>query len=230
MPALPCCTVRPEKIHDTRTSARITDIAAAILSSSILGATDYLTQVATNPTTILWSALLVLCMGFSCAGIGFSLYPILKNHGEGLALSVAGFRLMEGTLQIVSALGLVALLAVGQEFVTSGSPPVSFFQPAGAAIKTVSDWMSNGFYLFPWCIAAFLYSFVFWKTKLVPRWLTGWGILGLVLMLMSSFLVMFNVFPTLSSMLAVLNLPIALQEMVLAIWLIVRGYKFPQKT
>lgn len=222
-------------MSSSKTNARITGvlfilgtatgITAAGLLSSILSSPDLLAQVAASRVAVLAAALLVLFMGFSCAGIGISLYPVLKPHGEGVAVGVVGFRVVEGTLQAVSAVGLVALLAVSHEFVKAGSPEGSFYQPLGAAIKTVSDWMGNGFYLFPWCIAAFLYYGVFYQTKLVPRWLSVWGFVGLVLMLISTFLAVFGVFGHMSPAQGLMNLPIALQEMVLAGWLIVKGYQ-----
>jgi len=218
----------------SKTNARITGvlfilgtatgIAAATLMAPLLASPDYLSRLAAHRGLVLVAAFLVMFMGFSCAGIGLSLYPVLKKHGAGLALAVVGFRLMEGTLQVVSALGIVALLSLSTEFLAFGSQDPSFFQPLGAVLRTASDWMGNGFYLFPWCIAAFLYYSVFWKTKLVPRWLSLWGILGLFLMLASSFLAMFGALDTLSPVLGLMNSPLALQEMVLAVWLLVKGY------
>ena len=167
----------------------------------------------------------MLFLGLACAGIGISLYPVLKRHGEGLALGVMGFRLIEGALQIVGAIVLIALLAVSREFVKAGSPADSFFQPAAAAIKAVRDWAANGSAVFPWCVGAFIYYVVFYKTRLVPRWLSVWGLLGITLFLASAFAVMFGFIGSFSTTQMVLSLPIMAQKMVLAGWLIVKGYR-----
>lgn len=92
--------------------ATVVGIAAAVPSGPDLGASDILDALAQNKQTILFTAFLVMVMGFSCAGIGISLYPVLKCFGPGWALGAAGFRILEGTLQVVSSIGLVALLAV----------------------------------------------------------------------------------------------------------------------
>jgi hypothetical protein len=221
-------------MNGSKTNARITGvlfilgtvpiIAAMLLWGQSVSSPEYLSVMAANRVPSLLYALAIMVMGLACAGIGISLYPVLKRHGEGPAMAAMGFRLMEGTLQIVSAVGIIALLGLSQEFVKAGSPPNSFFQGAGAAIKAVTDWVGNGFYLFPWCIGATVYYSVFYRTRLVPRWLSLWGLLALALMLVSAFGAMFGIMGSMSPAQFLLNMPIALQEMVLAVWLIVKGY------
>jgi len=222
-------------MSNSKTNARITGVlfilgtVPIIVAMSLWGRSvsspDYLSSMATSRIPVLLYALAIMFMGLACAGIGISLYPVLKRRSEGLAIAAMGFRIMEGTLQIASAVGIVALLGLSQEFVKAGSPPNSVFQPAGATIKTVNDWMGNGFYLFPWCIAASIYYSIFYRTRLIPRALSIWGLLGLALMLVSTFGAMFGLIGSMSSMQFIFNMPIAMQEMVLAVWLIVKGYK-----
>ena len=220
---------------NSRTNARITGvlfilgtvppIVAMVLWGQSISSSDYLSLMAANDNRILLYALGVMFMGFACAGIGISLYPVLKPHGESLALGVIGFRLMEGTIQVISAFIIVALLAVSQEFVKAGNPPDSYFQSAGAAIKAVREWIANGAFLFPWCIGATIYYAIFFRTRLVPRWLSVWGLLGLVLMLVGAIAGMFGLTASFSAVQMVLMLPIMVQELVLALWLIMKGYK-----
>jgi hypothetical protein len=195
-----------------------------------LASPGYLTEMAAHSAEILGIALAALCMGLACAGIGLSLYPVLKRHSEAQALAAAGFRIMEGTIQVVSAISIIALLAVSQEFVKAGSPPDSFFQPLAAAIKSVREWVLNGAFLLPWCIGAFFYYRIFFKTRLVPRWLSVWGLIGLALMLAGAFTSMFGLLGLFSAAQFLLMLPILIQEMVLAVWLIVKGYREEGRT
>jgi len=225
----------------SRTSARITGVlfilgtvppmAAGLLWAPFVSSPDYLSGMAAHSVQILYLALFdLLFLGLACAGIGISLYPVLKRHSEGPALAVMGFRLIEGAIQIVGAVILIALLAVSQEFVKAGSPSNSFFQPAAAAIKAVRDWAANGSAVFPWCVGAFIYYTVFYRTRLIPRWLSVWGLLGLSLFLVSAFAVMFGFIRSFSTTQMVLSLPILVQEMVLAAWLIVKGYREEGRT
>jgi hypothetical protein len=200
-------------------------IAATMLWGRLVCSPDYLTLMAADSAKILLLALSIMFMGFACAGIGISMYPVLKPHGEVPALGAMGFRIIEGTLQVASAAILVALLSLSREFVKAGSPADSWFQPAAAAIKGVREWMANGAFLFPWSIGGFIYYMVFYRTRLVPRWLSAWGLLGLVLMLAGAFAGMFDLLGSFSPVQLLLMLPIMVQEMVLAVWLIIKGYK-----
>ena len=221
-------------LSHSKTNARITGIlfilgtvpvmVAMGLWGQSVSSPDYLSLMAAHSNEVLLFALSVMFMGLACAGIGISMYPILKPHGEALALGVVGFRVMEGTLQLVSAISTAVLLALSQEFVRAGSPADSFFQPVAAVVMSVREWLSNGFYLFPWCVAAFIYYTVFYRTRLLPRWLSAWGLLGLLLMLIGAFAGMFGLVEAFSPPQMLLMFPIMLQEMVLAVWLIVKGY------
>lgn len=200
-------------------------VVAAALFEPLAASENYLFSLGNHPVQGLWSALLTMFMGFACAGIGISLYPAIKPYGEGHALATTGFRIMEGTMHVVNAFLIVALLSLGQVFLVSGVSEEFFFRSAGAALKAVRAWSNNGSAVFPWCIGAFIYYGVFFKTKLVPRWLSLWGIGSLILFLISAFGVMFGALGFFSPVQQLLCLPIALQEMVLALWLIVKGYR-----
>jgi hypothetical protein len=193
------------------------------LLGNTLNASDYLTKISANQGQMLIAALLQFIMGVACAGIGLALYPILKNYNESLAIGSVGFRIIEGVLDIVAAISFLALLALSQEFVKAGAPDASYFQTAGVLINTGDEWLSNGATLLCWVIGAFMYYSLFYQYRLVPRWLSVWGLVGITLVTIGGVLVMLHVIPGLGTVQMVLNLPIFPQEMVLAVWLIAKG-------
>ncbi|MEW5960082.1 MAG: DUF4386 family protein [Chloroflexota bacterium] len=69
-----------------------------------------------------------------------------------------------------------------------------------------------------------MYYYIFYQSKLIPRWLSGWGIIAAVLHLTAVFLIIFGQIGPFTMIQVVLALPIALQEMVLAVWLIAKGF------
>ncbi len=188
-----------------------------------LNAPDHLTRISINESQMVIATLLKFIMGIACAGIGLALYPILRKYNEGLAIGAVGFRIIEGVIDVVGALGYVALLALSQEFVKAGAPQSSFFQTADVLINTSAVWLRDVAMLLTWCIGALMYYSVFYQYRLVPRWLSVWGLVGITLTSISCLLVLFHRIPPAGTIQVILSLPIMVQEMVLAVWLIAKG-------
>jgi hypothetical protein len=201
--------------------------AAGILSlfaQPILDSPDSLSRISANEPTVLAGAFLVFIMGWAGAGIGISMYPILRRHNEGLALGAAGFRIIEGVFDCIGAVLILLLATLSREFIKAGPADLAQFQNLGALLREGRTWVGDVSALPAWCIGAYLYYALFFKTRLVPRWLSVWGLAGITLVVAASMLVLFRQITTLSSIQMLMSLPIAVQEMVLAIWLIVKGF------
>ena len=205
----------------------VSGVLGAVIGKPILGAPDYLSTLSANEGQMLIYTLLMFIMGVACAGIGLALYPILKKYNEGLAIGTAGFRIIEGVGDIVAAICVIVLLALSQEFVKAGAPDASFFQTAGVAVNAGIDWLSHGAILLCWSISALMHYSLFYQYRLVPRWLSVWGLAGIALVTIGGVLVMLHVIPGFGSVQMLLSLPIFPQEMVLAVWLIVKGVNTP---
>lgn len=189
----------------------------------ILNNPDYLLKIFVNENRVILGALFLLIGAFACAGIAISLYPILRRYHEGLALGSVGFRIIEGVLYIVGIIGVLLLLTLSQEFVKAGAPASSYFQTSGVLLRAEYDW-ANLTGILAFYLGALMYYAIFYQSKLIPRWLSGWGFVGATLGLVASMFVLFGLIGQLSTIQVVLNLPIGVQEMVLAIWLIGKGF------
>jgi hypothetical protein len=196
----------------------------ALFALPSLNAPDYLTKISANEPTVLAGALLVFIMGWAGAGIGISMYPVLRKYNEGLALGAAGFRIIEAVFHCIGAVLILLLATLRREFMKAGPADLAQFQNLGALLREGRTWLGDVTSLPAWCIGAYLYYSLFYRTRLVPRWLSLWGLAGITLVVASSMLVLFRQIASLSTAQMLLSLPIALQEMVLAIWLIVKGF------
>ncbi len=200
---------------------------ASILSLPFLepiNASNYLVSVSANGNQVTIGALLAFIAAAASASIAISLYPILRKYNEGLALGAVGFRLIEGVFYIVGVMCLLLLLTLSQEFVKAGAPDTSYFQTLGVLLLAGYHWVGNVGSLLAFCLGALMYYYIFYQTRLVPRWLSGWGLVGATLCMVAGMLVMFRLIGPMSTFQVVLALPIAVQEMVLAVWLIVKGF------
>jgi hypothetical protein len=201
----------------------VSGVISAVICIPVWNAPDYLLRLSANESLISLGTFLQFIMGISCAGISIALYPILRKFSESLAIGAVGFRLIENMLQILKAVSMITLLALSQEFIRAGSPTTSYFQGAAEIITTASDWMIHGAALICLSIGASMYYIVFYQHRLVPRWLSGWGLVSITLVTIASVLVMFGVIPGFGTIQGAANLSIFAQEMVFAVWLIAKG-------
>jgi len=201
--------------------------ASGVLSLGFLetthGALDMF-KISANENQLLIGALLILIMAAACASTAFWMYPVLRNYSEALALGAVGFRLIEGMLMVITAICIVVLLTLSQEFVKAGAADSLYFQIFGVIIQAGSNWVFDVPRALAWFTAALMYYYIFYRTKLIPRWITVWGLIGVTLSATAAVLGMFGLLDTSMATQLLMNFPIFLQEMVMAIWLIVKGF------
>ena len=217
----------------TRRTARIVGIlfivatAASLASLPVLKpflSGDHFIKMAASEHRVILGVFLKIVMAFACPAIALWLYPVLKERSKGgPALGSVGFRLIEGTLYAVGAVVLLSLLTLSQEFVKAGASASSGFGTAGTVLLAARDWASLVAVL-AFYVGGFMYYCIFYSSRLVPRWLSVWGIAAVVLGAVAALLVMFGVTGSMSTVQVVLNIPIGVNEIVLAVWLIVKGF------
>ena len=195
-------------------------LGRVVLLDPILKGADVLAKVAANQTQVAAGALLGLVAFFASAGIAIALYPVLRRFGEGLALGSVGFRVLEAGFYSIGAIAVLSMLTLGP---TETGTSASFVHASGELLLAVRSWAgivgTLAFY-----VGGLMYYIVFYQSRLIPRWLSGWGVVAVAMGFTASVLVVFQVITPMTAPQIVLNLPIFLQEMVLAVWLIAKGF------
>ena len=195
-----------------------------VLTRPVLGGSDFLVNVSTHEIQIIAGALFVLIMGFALAMVPVVMFPLLKKYNEALALGYVVFRgALETVMYIVLAISWLLLIPVSQEYVKAGAPDASYFQTLGAVLLKGHD-LIGPVLTIVFCLGALIFYYLLYQTNLIPRWLSGWGLIAIIPYLAAGLLVLFGFFGPLSTGEVVLELPMALQEMVMAVWLIVKGF------
>jgi hypothetical protein len=189
----------------------------------ILKAPDYLGKLFAHENQVILGGLLIFFSAIACASIAIWLYPVLKKQHEALALGSVVFRIMESMLYIVGVVGLLSLLTLSHEYAKAGAANASLFQVSGTALLAIKDWAGE-LSVIAFTVGAMMYYYVFYKSKLVPRWLSGWGFLAAVSSLAAVLLSISGQIAPFSTVFILLQIPIGLQEMVLAVWLIAKGF------
>lgn len=199
---------------------------AGILSVAYaVDAPDYLLKAAANAKEVMTAAFFHLMMAPACVGIALALYPVLRQYHPHLAFGFAGFRVIAGGFIILGVAFLLLILTLSQEFVRAGAPQAAYFQTLGALLQAGRDLVNHVAMTLAISLSGLMYYAMLYQTRLVPRWLSGWGLVGTTLTIFATLLVMFRLIGIITTGYLVLNFPMALQEMVLAVWLIVKGFR-----
>jgi hypothetical protein len=122
---------------------------------------------------------------------------------------------------MVGVVSLLSLLTLGQQFTTAGAADRTSLQAIGNLLVSVHGHAAL-VAVFAFCLGASMYYYLFFQSRLIPRWLSGFGIVAIILMMVACVLALFSGNRITSYI--PLAAPIAVQEIVLGVWLIVKGF------
>lgn len=193
----------------------------------IIGSADYLVGMSENSGMVMISTFLNVIMAGSVVAIAVVIYPILKKTSETLAIGYLAARIIEGTMLAIGSIAWLALASLGGEFVQAGTPDGSHFQSLGNMLVSASTSAMTLGTDIAFSISALILYYLFIKANLVPKWISIWGLVG------GALLLVLGVMKTLGAPYGAVEIaftaPIALNEMVLAVWLIVKGFNTPNE-
>jgi hypothetical protein len=200
----------------------VSGILSRVVTGPIKSTPDLLASISANGNPITLGALLVLTMGLALVMIPVLAYPVLRKHDEILALGYVVFRgALETFYYMAIFVSWLLVLPLGRVY-QAASPDASNLRLLANVLLETNEIAVLGMIIF--CLGGAMFYYLLFKSKLVPQWLSGWGFIALILNLAVGLLAMFGFFGPTSPISDVLQIPIALQEMVLAGWLIVKGF------
>ena len=200
--------------------ATVVHLVASSLVPALTGA-DYLTRLSAHKSQAAAAVLLNLVGYLACAGIAVALYPALSKWNVGMALGAVVFRAVETVYYLVGVVNLLSLSTLGQQFSAAGAAERAPLQAIANSLVSIKD-HAGLVAVFAFCLGAFLYYYAFFQSRLIPRWLSGFGLVAIVLLMAACLLALFSGNRITSYV--PLAMAIFIQEMVLAVWLIVKGF------
>jgi len=196
-----------------------TFIFSNVLITPILASHNLMAAVAGHAQLLVAAALIGLIEGTATAGLAIALYPILKRQHPALALGYAGMRIGELAIAAVGfGLGGLLLVTLGSSGATG---PVS--ETLGTLLIALRHWTLMLVYVYT-AVGGVLLSYMLFKNRLVPRWLTVLGLIGYPALLVVAVLDMLGIVDTVAGSGTIGLVPGGLFELLLPIWLFVRGF------
>jgi hypothetical protein len=193
------------------------------LLASVVGTgpiASILVNVSKNLTRMRISNLVALLNSVAIIFLAVMFYVVFNNQYRIIALVALGCFVAEAITLAVSKIGAYALIPLSQEFVEAGAPEPSYLQTLGHFLYYGLDRLGYEIHMLFFCLGGILWYYLLYSSGLVPRGLAIWGLVAVCLLSIPVLLVLYS---RGSTRLLVLGLPYAPFELVLGVWLIVKG-------
>lgn len=193
-------------------------IGAVAFVEPVLSAPDVLSAASANSGKLVLGTLLELVNGVFYLGIAALMFPILRKRADALAIGYVAFRVIEFIMQVLAELSPMALLTVSKGAVQAGG--TGSFEAVAALLLANRLWAFRMISVFLAAGAFILYPTLI-RTRLVPRFISIWGLIGAAGVLVTAVLEMFGINAGSFGILMLAN------ELFLGGWLIAKGFDKP---
>lgn len=197
--------------------------AGSALYSPLVDAPNYLALIYPNRSQLVLGILIGLINDAAVIGIAVVLYPLLKQIDETLALGYVAFRVVEAVTLIAGKISLLALIPLSQAYDAAGAAEQAAYQATGALALGASHWADQTTLAFFSLGALILYTLLY-RSKLVPRFIPIWGVLAVIGVVAANVMGPVDISEGFSPV-VLLVFPIMLNELFLAGWLLIKGFR-----
>ncbi len=203
----------------------ILGIVFGIFSSiPVLETPHYLKELAHIKGQVLFATFSQLAMAITYVGIAGLLYPIIKAYSPTLAISYFGFRIIASGLLFLGIVPLLALLSISEGYIVADQLMTGHYEMLGELVRVSRDWLNHITVIFTWSFGGAILYYTFYKTKVIPKWMSVWAIIGTWLTITVTALLLFDMVHIVSPTYFIMNTPTALIELILAGYLLRKGF------
>lgn len=191
---------------------------------------NILKEVYPNRNQVLTGAVFQFLLVPIYIGFALLLYQVLSKYNKTLSLGFVGFRIMAGVFQLLGIILLPIFILLSQNYLTQTTADIIFYDTIGEILMLARDLINHLGVMLATGLGNLLLFYILYKGKFIPVWLSLWGMVGNTLIILASFLLLFELIEVVSIEYGIITIPLVLQEVVFAIWLIVKGLNLENKT
>jgi hypothetical protein len=202
----------------------LASIPALALLDPVLSNPDYIVGSGADTSVVLGATLDVI-NALACIGTAIVLFPVVKRQSETLALGFVTSRLLEAAIIVGGVVSLLSVVTLRQDLAGATGADAASLVTVGQSLVASRDWtvlLGPGLMA---AVNALLLGTLMYRSGLVPRVIPLLGLIGAPLLLASVTATLFGVFEQFSPPALILVLPVALWELSLGTWLVVKGFK-----
>jgi hypothetical protein len=200
----------------------VSSIPALFLLDPVLHHTNYIVSSGSD-TRVLWGCILDLINAIAAVGSAVTLFPVVKREHEGFALGFVTARVLEAAIVAIGVVCLLAVVTLRRDVGGAGTDHASLIA-IGRALVAVRGWT---FLLGPSLIPGFsalLLGTLMYRSRLVPRLIPTLGLIGGPLLIASVTVSVLRDNHPVTAIAAISTVPIFLWELLLGLWLFVKGF------
>jgi hypothetical protein len=193
-------------------------IPASGLIQSILGMPDYLSTVPAHSMMLSIGAILWLMTAAGDAAHGILMFPLLKPHSERLAIGYLAARIIDAVFLAIYVLFVLLQIPLGSAYLKAVAPTTFSLQALSTVLIQAMPYADN----IGWIalgLAGVMLNAVFYRARLVPRWIAVWGLVGYTIICCGMVSELMG-----SGLGLVSELPGGLWEVFMGVWLIAKGF------
>ncbi|OBZ10289.1 DUF4386 domain-containing protein [Bacillus sp. FJAT-26390] len=199
-------------------------IIAVVCYEPVLSEQWYMAVANGSETEVIIGVLNDLLLVVTAVGTAVMLFPYLRHWNEHIALGYLCLRFMEAVFIAIGLVGILALLHLSSEYQAASPASEGNLQTIGVVLQSFHSWTSVLGPNLMLGINTSLYSYLLFRTGLVPKPLAIVGMATAVLVFIAGLLNMFDIIGSFSVAKGLIALPVGVYEMSLAVWLIVKGF------
>lgn len=193
-------------------------LVGVMILESVLGSSDYLATMSSNRTQVVLGVFIELINAVAYVGIALLMFPVLKGRFESMALGFIGFRIIEFVMQTLADIRALSLVTISEDFINASAAEATSFQTLGTLLLADRYWAFQMVSI-TFVLGALLFYTMLHQSRLVPRFISVWGLLGAIIVLINAVLDMLGFTP------GNLGIVMLLNELFLGVWLIVKGFE-----
>lgn len=203
----------------------LTGVLSVLAYGDLLQQADFLTAFSESQNRIILGTFLELICAAAFVGVSIFVFPVLAGFSRPVAIGYVVGRSFEAVPFIISIISTLSMITLSQEYLQSGLTDPSLYLVVGAVPRAIRHW-ANIYGPLLFCgIAALPFYFILWRRRLIPLVISVWGFLATFLYLAAALMSFWGITSASSSLPVILIVPFAVNEMVLAVYLIARGFK-----
>jgi hypothetical protein len=188
------------------------------LTAPLFGSPGFMVNGAIYSQQIGLAVLLGLAMSGLSIALATILFPVFREYNLPLALWLVVLAGVGLAVAVLENIGMMSLVSYSEAYAVAAAADRELLEVARTIVTSTRNWAHYLNLILSGCFLLVLYSNLY-LSRLIPRLLSGFGCVAVLLQLISVSLPLFGqdvIFPMMA--------PLGLSQIALALWLIVKGF------